>query len=830
MIYPDNFEDKIKFAKVRQLVANKCLSDLGAELVSQMSFSDNYDTVTTSLCETDEFRQILIDEDSFPTVSFTDLRNSLSRIRIEGLYLEESELSSLSVSMKAMRDIVRFFSAHDADNKYEHLKMRAGNVAVFPVLTERIESILDKYGKIRDNASSELSTIRREILSKQSTVSKRLAAILRQAQNEGLVDSDAVVSLRDGRAVIPVPAANKRKINGIVLDESATGRTSFIEPAEVVAINNELRELGYAERREIIKILVGMSDTIRPYIDDILSSYEFLGFIDFVRAKAKFAIDTESIKPIVENRRDMYWQIARHPLLFLQLKAAGKPIVPLDIELCEPLQRILLISGPNAGGKSVCLQTVGLLQYMMQCGMLVPMADGSKMGLFQNIFIDMGDEQSIENDLSTYSSHLTNMKHFIRHSNNSTLLLIDEFGTGTEPMLGGAIAESVLSELNKRGAFGVITTHYTGLKHFAAQTDGIHNGAMLFDTHAIQPMFKLQMGQPGSSFAFEIARKIGLPESILQDAKEKMGQDHLDFDKHLREIVRDKRYWEMKRQSVKDADKKLNDTLSQYQIELQNIKRERKLIIERAKIEAQQMIDEANKRIELTIKQIKESQAEKSATKQVRDELTKFKEAAIKNSADNDALIDKKIERIREREERKKQRQKEQNSVAIKENAVDNSPMAVGDMVRIDGKNGHIGEIIELFSKEATVAVGNLQSRIKLSRLEKLSSGAAKRERKSAVVIVASNVGDAVREKKLNFKPEIDVRGMRGDEAIETIANFVDEAVICEQSTLHILHGKGNGILRQMIRQYLHTLPYVDTVRDEHVQFGGAGITVVELK
>lgn len=833
MIYPDNFEEKIKFAAVRRLVAGHCLSRPGAEMAEAMTFGTRPDEVRTALTLTDEFRRILESDEAFPSQGFDDLREALRRIRIEGLYLEEAELSALARAMRSMGEVVRFFGAQ-AD-KYPTLARRAEPVAVFPVLTERIESILDKYGNIRDSASPDLAAIRRDILAKQSAVSKRLASILRQAQAEGIVEADATVSIREGRAVIPVPAANKRKISGIVLDESATGRTSFIEPAEVVTINNELRELSYAERREIIRILTAMSDNIRPYIDDILGSYEFLAFVDFVRAKARFALDTESTLPQIDTDGDhyMFWQNARHPLLFLQLRAQGKSIVPLDIELSRPLQRILLISGPNAGGKSVCLQTVGLVQYMMQCGMLVPMAEGSRMTLFDNIFIDMGDEQSIENDLSTYSSHLTNMKYFVRHSDSSTLLLIDEFGTGTEPALGGAIAESVLAELNRREAFGVVTTHYTNLKHFAAQTEGIHNGAMLFDTHAIRPLFRLQMGQPGSSFAFEIARKIGLPESILADAANKLGHDHLDFDKHLREIVRDKRYWEMKRQSVKDADKRLTETLERYQTELQNIKRERREILDRAKQEAERMLAEANKRIELTIKEIREKQAAREHTRQVREDLDLFRRAVEDTKADDEA-IERKMQRIVERRERKQKRNADKAAAASAAPAAspkpDDTPIAVGDTVSIDGQAGATGEVVELFGREATVAVGNLQTRIRLTRLRKISSRAARRERKDPVVVIASNVSEAVREKKLNFKAEIDVRGMRTDEAIEKVASFVDEAIICEQTQLRILHGKGNGILRQMIRQYLHTLPFVADVEDEHVQFGGAGISIVTLR
>lgn len=832
MIYPNNFEDKLRFGRVRQGVKEYCLSELGAEKVDEMTFLTDYDAVVAQVSETAEMLAIVDQEPDYPTGEFPDLRDALNRIRIEGLYLEEPELAALCMALILVKQTVRFFELAE-EGKYPYLKQRTTDVAVYPLLIERIERILDKYGRVRDNASAELANIRREMTAKQAQVQRRLASILKQAQTDGIVEGDVSVTVRDGRTVIPVPAANKRRLSGIVLDESATGRTSYIEPAEVVALNNELRELGYAERREVIKILTDISSTIRPYGEEILFSIDYLAHLDFVRAKARYAQATESIMPTIENRQGFYWHSARHPLLFMQLKAQNKPIVPLDIELEAPLQRILIISGPNAGGKSVCLQTVGMVQYMFQCGMLVPMAEGSKMGFFGNIFIDMGDEQSIENDLSTYSSHLTNMKFFVRNSNESTLLLIDEFGTGTEPMLGGAIAESVLAELNRKGAYGVITTHYTNLKHFAAQTEGIHNGAMLFDTHAISPLFRLQMGQPGSSFAFEIARKIGLPESILADAKEKMGQEHLDFDKHLREIVRDKNYWEQKRQQIKENEKRLSEVLEKYNTALQNVRRERHEILEKAREQSQALLSETNKRIENTIKEIRDSQAEKERTRAARQAMEDFKTNAsemLKQDA-NDA-IERKIQKIKEREKRKQERDQRQGKAhhEPQQQKPKEATVEVGSMVMIDGNEHHVGEVMSISGKEALVAVGNLQTNVKLSRLKVVSNSAVKRQQKKVQVVVQSNVGDAVREKKLNFKPELDVRGMRTDEAIDRVSAFVDEAIICEQSRLSILHGKGNGILRQMIRQYLNTLPFIRTVRDEHVQFGGAGITVVEIE
>lgn len=833
VIYPDNFEEKIKFTKIRSLIKESCLSSLGKEQVDRMAFSTSFDHVTRLLGETWEFRRILTEEDAFPLGSIVDVRAPLLRIRVEGLFMEEDELFDLKRSLTTVKDITRFF-ANKGDEVYPYLKELAGNVTVFPLLIDRIDGILNKFGKIKDTASPELARIRREILNKQSSVSRRLAAILKQAKMDGYVEADASVAVRDGRAVIPVPSSYKRKLGGIVHDESATGRTSYIEPTEVVELNNELRELEYAERRELVKILIEMSNQIRPYIDDLLYSYEFLGIIDFIRAKARFALSVNAILPAMHQGQDFYWKHAQHPLLLLQLKAQGKEVVPLDIELQRPRERILLISGPNAGGKSVCLQTVGLLQYMLQSGLLVPMSEGSNMGFFENIFIDMGDEQSIENDLSTYSSHLTNMKNFVRNSNAATLLLIDEFGTGTEPMLGGAIAESVLNQLNNQQVFGVITTHYTNLKHFASQTEGILNGAMLFDTHAIQPLFKLQMGQPGSSFAFEIARKIGLPEVILADAKEKIGQDHFDFDKHLREIVRDKRYWEQKRQSIKDNEKRLAEVLERYQLELQNVKKERREILEKARSEAQNLLSSANKEIENTIRTIRESEAEKEKTRLVRKQLDHFKEKSLEAVVDSDDSIELKIQRIKEREQRKAEKREKagqptDKKVSVVKPVVDDR-IAKGDYVKLQGQSVP-GEVIELSGKEAVVAFGSLFTTVKVTRLEKISNNAAKKEIRNAGGSASlSNVGDTVRERKLNFKSEIDVRGKRTEEAIELVSNLLDEALMCEVHTVRVLHGKGNGILRQMLRQYIDTLPFVASMRDEHVQFGGSGITIVELE
>nr|WP_321450642.1 Smr/MutS family protein [uncultured Carboxylicivirga sp.] len=805
------------------------MSNLGKEVVDEMQFSTNYDETRLNQLQTFEFRRICIEEDNFPLSYFIDVREPLLRIRTEGRFMEESELFDLLRSLNTISDIVRFFNKKD-DEDYPELKALVANVAIFPFLQDKIDFLLNKFGKLKDNASPELARIRKDILSKQNSISRKLSAILRKAKQDGLVEADVNIAIRDGRSVIPISSANKRKLGGIVQDESATGKTSFVEPTEIVEINNEVRELEYAERREIVRILIDVADQIRPYINDLLESYRFMGTIDFIRAKARFAISIDATLPEFHNDQSFIWKESKHPLLYLQHKEAKKEVIPLDIELTSPKQRLLLISGPNAGGKSVCLQTVGLLQYMFQCGCLVPMNESSKMGFFQDIFIDIGDEQSIENDLSTYSSHLFNMKHFLRYSKKETLILIDEFGTGTEPMLGGAIAESVLEQLNKQGVYGVITTHYTNLKHMASQTEGIENGAMLFDTGRIMPLYKLQIAQPGSSFAFEIARKIGLPENILSSAKEKIGQEHVDYDKNLREIVRDKRYWEQKRNTIRINEKRLAEVLERYQLELQNIKKERRDVMEKAKNEADQLLSNANKEIENTIRTIKESQAEKEKTKLARKKLDQFKEQAS-DKKEKDSKIEKKIQQIKDREQRKAKRKNEKTQVAEspkeQPKKIVKEIIGKGDTVKLEGQSLP-GEVLSISGKDATVAFGNIQTKVKINRLKKVSTG--KKVSQNTSMNAYTNVSNKVRERKLTFKPDIDLRGYRAEEAIQMVINHIDEALICEAHEVKILHGKGNGILRTLIREQLATIPFVHKFRDAHIQEGGSGITIVELE
>ena len=596
VIYPDNFEQKIGFDRVRQLLMAYCLSDIGKELVQNISFMNQFSEIDYQTTLANEFLSIIREHDNFPTNYYHDLRKSLQTLKVEGTFIDTNELFQLRNSLETIRAIVNFFKG-DNSIKFPNLDSLTSDVVVFNSTINAIDSIIDKQGKVKDNASPELHEIRRSIFSLQSSVGKKIQQIMRQLQSDGIVDDDTTVSIRDGRPVIPVIAANKRKINGIVHDESATGKTVFIEPAEVVEMNNRLRELENNERREIIKILVNFAAQIRPDVDELLLSYEFMGKIDFIRAKGQLANHFDCVKPDLRNEPFFDWHHARHPLLLQALKKEGRQVVPLKLRLDEP-NRILLISGPNAGGKSVCLKTVGIIQYMLQCGLLIPLSEGSRVGIFESIFIDIGDEQSIENDLSTYSSHLLNMKFFTRNCNSKSLVLIDEFGTGTEPLLGGAIAEAVLNKLNQLETYGIITSHYTNLKHFGSSNKGIVNGAMLYDTHEMRPLFQLQVGKPGSSFAFEIARKIGLDEAILQEATDKLGKGHIDYDKNLREIVRDKQYWENKTIRIKKVEKSLDTLSDTYQKELESTLKFRKEIIAEAKVEAQKIIDNANKLIE----------------------------------------------------------------------------------------------------------------------------------------------------------------------------------------------------------------------------------------
>ena len=797
MLYPKNFENKISFDQIRQLIKERCVSQQGSELIDAMAFSSDFDVIVLSLTQIEEMMTLLSETgEGLPLGSLADLRPAFARTQADGTFLDVKDVVDLRLNVSTLRAVTTYLRARDAERFPALIKMTE-SVELFPDIEREIERIINKYGEVKDTASPQLAEIRRSILSAQSSISKTLNAILRQAQASGIVDKEAAPTIREGRLVIPVSAMNKRKIQGIIHDESATGKTAFVEPTAVVEVNNRLRELENEERREIIRILVEFTNLVRPYYEAIAQSVYFLAEIDALRAKSQFSISIRAIKPYLVSECEVDWHEARHPLLEMSLIRQGRKIEPLTIKLTRK-QRILLISGPNAGGKSVCLKTVGLLQYMLQCGLPIPLHERSRAGLFKSIFIDIGDEQSIENDLSTYSSHLLNMKNCIKFSNGKSLLLIDEFGTGTEPQLGGAIAEAVLDRFNKNKVYGVITTHYTNLKHFAAQTEGIVNGAMLYDRNQMRPLFMLSIGTAGSSFAIEIARKIGLPEDVIAAASEMVGSEQVDFDKHLQDVARDKRYWEHKRQQVKDKEKRLQQLTERYEQLIEGMRVKEKETLRQAKQEAAEILSQANKEIEKTIRIIKETQADKEATRKSREEVGKLRE---------------KMERGAQQSAPKKQQK----------------PLQPGEHVQIVGQNV-IGKLLEIQGKTAIVAFGQIKSTVALNRLERVSAGQAKQAEQRMQANRESNATADIRNRQLTFKQEIDVRGMRVDEALQAVVYFIDDAAMVSASQVRILHGTGTGALRQAIRDYLHQASMVKSYRDEHVQFGGAGITVVEMK
>ena len=882
MVYPNNFEHKIGFDEIRSLLRERCLSTLGKEKVDEIAFSTDLSTVSEWLMQIREFRRLQQEKDDFPMQYFFDVRESIKRIRLENTHLEEDEVWDLRRSLQTIADIVKYLSrkeeggrrketTDDADEEepfftevpqYPALHRLTEDVTTFPAMIRRIDSILDKFGKIKDSASMTLAGIRNDLSKMEGSISRTLYTILHAAQKDGLVDKDVTPAVRDGRLVIPVSPGVKRKINGIVHDESATGKTVFIEPAEVVEANNKVRELEAAERREVIRILTVFTDEVRPHVSEILHSYDFLAQIDLIHAKAELAKLTKAFEPEVKPEPQLDWIQATHPLLQLSLEKQGKKVVPLDIRLeaandsldardKKNIGRLLIISGPNAGGKSVCLKTVGLLQYMLQCGLSIPLGERSTTGIFENIMIDIGDEQSIENDLSTYSSHLLNMKNMMKQANARTLLLIDEFGGGTEPTIGGAIAEAVLRQFWKKQAFAVITTHYQNLKHFAEDHEGVVNGAMLYDRNQMQALFQLSIGQPGSSFAIEIARKTGLPEEVISDASEIVGSDYIQSDKYLQDIVRDKRYWEGKRQTIHQHEKSLEHKITRYEDELSEIERQRKEILRKAKEEAEELLRESNKKIENAIREIKEAQAEKERTRQAREELRTFSEQiADIDTRDNDEAIARKIRQLQERKERREKRKAEKEAsrkeASSKEEgtrrkeitpaAAEKAPVSVGDTVRIKGLTS-IGKVESIDGKMATVIFGDMRTKMRTERLEHAEENkpqiSKQEERNTNIAGAYGNASrdtrNVIDDRKLNFRQDIDVRGMRGDEAINAVTYFIDDAILVGVSRVRILHGTGTGILRQLIRQYLATIPNVSHFRDEHVQFGGAGITVVDL-
>jgi DNA mismatch repair protein MutS2 len=881
MVYPDKFEEKIGMKEIRAMLRGHCLSALGEQRVDEMAFTADATLLQELHQQIGEFVRMEEEADGLPDSGFYDLRPTLQHIRIEGTYIEVDEMFALQRALECIQGI-RKVIAEPAPDSPPALPVREGAITEqewlssqksvpypalarlvysrFPLhaapsltgrtgggsalhLLRRISQILDKFGHVKDSASSELARIRRELASAEGSVSRVLNNILRNAQAEGTVAQDVAPTMRDGRLVIPVAPALKRKIKGIVHDESATGKTVFIEPQEVVEANNRIRELEGEEKREILRILREFTDEVRPMVPQLLDSFEMLADVEFVRAKAHFAKQIEAFtttQPQIAKHPLIDWTLAVHPLLRRSLEKHGRKVVPLEIELTRR-QRILLISGPNAGGKSVCLKTVGLLQYMFQCGLPITVGERSQLGIFEHIMIDIGDEQSIEDELSTYSSHLLNMKQMMRHADPATLLLIDEFGGGTEPQIGGAMAEAVMKRFVERGAFGIITTHYQNLKHFAEETEGVVNGAMLYDRHLMQPLFQLQIGQPGSSFAVEIARKIGIPEDVIADASDIVGRDYINADKWLQDIVRDRRYWQQKRENIHSREKQMEQTIAKYEEEIAELQRKRKEIIRKAKDEAEQLLLDSNARIERTIREIRESQAEKEETRRVRQQLEDFRIKEVENREGlGDEEIERKMDKIRRRQERKRTLGREQSPSNISGQPYSSSTHSTPSLGRAVGESGlepvyvrlkgqtSVGRLLSVDGKNATVLFGQMKTTVKIDRLVPAQEP-QKQESPTGATFVSRDTQNLMREKSLNFKQDIDVRGMRGDEALNAITHYIDDAIQVGVDRVRILHGTGTGALRQIIRQYLRTIPAVRDARDEHVQFGGAGITIVDF-
>ncbi|MDO5447553.1 MAG: Smr/MutS family protein [Prevotellaceae bacterium] len=820
MVYPQNFEEKIGFDRVRDILSSMCLSSLGKEKVDAMTMSVDAAEINELQTQTREFRRVLAEHDDFPMTYFFDVREAVMRIKPENTHMEEDELFDLMRSLSAIDAIVaaiRKYNSEDETQKFPALMRLTDDIIPFPQIVRRINVILDKAGRIKDGASFTLANIRDELKRTNGKISSTLNTILHRAQVEGLVSKDATPTMRDGRLMLPVSPQAKRKIMGIVHDESATGKTVFIEPAEVVEVNNRIRELESEERREEVRILTEFTKEIRPYIKEIVDSYQILARIDFLQAKAKMADEFNAFEPEVTQEPQMDWVQAEHPLLKRSLTKQGRKIVPLDIVLTRE-NHIMIISGPNAGGKSICLKTTGLLQYMLQCGLPIPVRENSKTGVFTDIMIDIGDEQSIDNDLSTYSSHLLNMKTMMKQCRDTSLLLIDEFGGGTEPQIGGALAESFLDTFLHKKAWAVITTHYQNLKLFADDNEGIVNAAMLYDRGEMRPLFQLAIGNPGSSFAIEIARNIGLPENVIKEASEKVGQDYIQSDKYLQDIVRDKRYWERKRQNIHQKEKEVEQAIAKYEEQIAKLKAERKEIIETAKDEAARLLKESNARIERTIKEIKEKQARKEATKKARQKLSDFAEKVEQTPVE----IKTKTERPR-------------INVAIQPKQEPTpkiaSKLEVGAYVKISGQET-VGKIESISGKNAICIFGQIRTNVKLAKLEPTEAPKQKAISNlggAALTPAMRRMREEIDNKRNMFKPELDVRGMRGDEALNTLVHYIDDAMMIGMPTVRILHGKGDGILRHLVRQYLSTVRGIKSYRDENVQFGGTGITVVDI-
>lgn len=814
-------EAKLGFDKIRRIISDRCLTDYAADRVEKEEFSTDRGVIGTRLALTDEMRLIMMFEDSFPTTGYIDAAPFLEPLLKAGSSIDTLSLGKLKTATDTVRKILHFFGGIK-DGVYPRLKRMAGQVNSFPEIQRRIESILDKYGDIKDSASDRLLEIRGAMRSREASLSKRAGAVLRKAQEDGIADSDASVSIRDGKFLIPVNSSAKRKLPGFVYDESATGKTTFIEPAEIVELENEIIALRFEEEREIHKILFEFTEFLRPYIPELLSGAKFLGEIDFLMAKAQTALDFIAGVPVISDDGGMELRKARHPLLEKALRAEGRAMVPLTITL-TPRKRILLISGPNAGGKSVCLKTTGLLQYMFQWGMLIPTSETSEMMIFDRIFVSIGDDQNIESDLSTYSSFLSQMREMLSCADEKTLVLIDEFGSGTEPAAGGAIAEAILSEMDRRGVYGVITTHYTNLKLYASGTDtSVINGAMLYDATKIEPLFKLETGLPGNSFAFELARKMRLPESIVKDAERRAGEEFVGIERNLRKIARNRRALDEKLQKVKNSDKALTGLTEKYQKELEDIKSLRESIIASAMQEAEQIVKGAGKQVEKTIRDIKAAQAEKTQTKEAREELQGFlgalEKRKEKEGRDKENYIDRKLASLQKRGAKK---------AAAAEKEQKSSPLKVGEKVRIKD-NGLVGEVSKISNKAVTVIVGNISSTMSPDRVERISSNEFREASRKEFKPVEQKVDRSLTDRRLNFSPELDIRGERLSDALNIVTRYIDDAVMLNMGSVRIIHGKGSGVLREEIQKYLRSIPGL-SVSDEDIRNGGTGVTIVKL-
>lgn len=822
MIYPEDFESKIGFDSIRNILISLCSSRLGREYAEKMKFSADFDKVTHSLASVREMVDIKTQGLPYPAPSAHDVIPYITEIRARNSFMSAERLYKLMSMLQSFAEIRDFFDKQLEDNSdqpmFPALNEDIRNLALFSEIIRVISQAVNKFGEVKDNASPALYEIRQSIRSAQGSMQRAMRRVMDRAISAGVVEKDASPAIRDGRLVIPVTAGLKRQINGIVHDESATGKTVFIEPAEVVEAGNRLRELEMEEKREIVSILISIADVVRPAADDIAASCHVMGFLDFIAAKASLAIDLGASMPHIENKPEIEWYHAFHPALYLSLRQHGREVVPLNLTLSER-QRILIISGPNAGGKSVCLKTVAVVQYMLQCGLLPTVYDNSHMGFFKKLFIDIGDEQSFENDLSTYSSHLRNMRFFLQNADRNTLLLADEMGSGTEPQIGGAMAQAILENLGHTGCYGVVTTHYQNLKTFADNTEGFVNGAMLYDRAHLQPTFQLSVGNPGSSFAIDIAHKMGLPKNVIDEAKRIVGEDYVNLDKYLSDITRDRKYWANKRQSIREKENKLDNLLSKYEEVAGDLKSQRRAILEDARKEAKEILSEANARIERTILEIRKAQAEKEKTKQLRRELKDFVESA--DAEVNPVSDTSKIKELRHKS-RKAKAPKPKETPAPVSRAVE-----VGDYVSLDGGSTP-GQVLSISGKKAEVAFGALRTFVELSRL-KITSRPKQSALTSASTVSASTSADS-RQRQLNFKNEIDVRGMRADEAIQAVTYFLDDAIQFSSDKVRILHGTGHGILKTLIRQQLKANPAVKSFEDEDIRFGGAGITVVYLE